>query len=103
MSRTQTLKSYTTKTVALAATPEVLQATQEFVKSILIQAPATNTDFVYVGDSAAQLVAIAPGKSITFYGDNLDHGTYAKFDLSQIWVKVNVNGEKVNYMSMSGI
>lgn len=102
MSRKQILKAYSNKTVALAATPEALTATSEYVKSVTIQGLATNTDFVYVGDSTGQLYAVAPGKSICIHGDGLDYGGFGEIDISLIWIRVLVNGEGVSYLALSG-
>ena len=103
MSRTQVLTTNVTKTIALAATPEVIVASQIFVKSVVIQALVTNTDFLYIGDSTRQLFALSPGRSLTIQGDNMDNGTSGKVDLNTIWAKVNVNGEGLNFVYLAGL
>ncbi len=103
MSRTQVFTNPANKVVASNAVPEQLQASSQFVKSFIIEALPGNTDFIFIGDSTRQTMAIAPGKAITVHGDNMDNGTYAKIDLSSIYVKVNVNGEGVAYLILVGL
>lgn len=100
MPRIQSLSTYTNKLVAAAATPEVLYASSKKVSSVIIQALSTNTDFIYIGNSSNQTFALAPGKSIEIHGDGLDHGTSAWFDINEIYIRVNVNGEGVAYMTL---
>lgn len=100
MSRIQTIVGYTPKVIAAAATPETLTVTQKFVKSIIIQAAATNTDFMYVGDASFQNFALSPGKSLEIHGDNLDHGTGGILDISTIYIRAAVNGESVVYATL---
>ena len=103
MARTQEFKAYSTKTVALAGTAEQLTATEKFVKSFAVQGLPTNTDYVYIGDINGQNFAIAPGKSITINGDNMDNGTSGKIDLSTVYIDVLVNGEGVAYVALEGL
>lgn len=100
MARQQLLTGYATKLVAAAATPEKIQNTSKNVCSIVIQALATNTDFIYWGDASNQNFALAPGKSIEIHGDNLDHGASAFLDISTIYIRVSVNGEGVSYVTL---
>lgn len=77
------------KTVAAAATPESLVAASTTIKnSVLIQAKPANTDTVYIGDSASQPNELEPADAIVVVID----------DLVKIYVKVDVNGEGVNYI-----
>ena len=55
-----------------------------------------------MGDATRQLFAIAPGKAMTLHGDGLDQGGFGEIDLSLIYVKVNVNGEGLNYLTLTG-
>jgi hypothetical protein len=103
MARTQVLTGYTNKTVASSLVPEKMIATQTFVKSFIVESLVGNTDYVYIGDATNQTVAIAPGKALTVNGDNMDNGTSGKIDLSTVYVKVNVNGEGVAFMSLVGL
>lgn len=100
MARSQTFTSYPNKTVAASATPEALYGSTKSVASVVIQALATNTDFVYIGNSSQQLFALSPGKSIEIHGDALDHGTSGVLDISLIYVKVAINGEGVAFMTL---
>jgi len=77
------------KTVAAAATPEVLVATSTLVKnSVIIQAKSTNTGAVYVGDATNQDVELNALDSVVVVCDNLN----------LIYIKVAVNGEGVNFV-----
>lgn len=101
MPRKQTPQTLANKTVAAPATPEALTASTTLVGSFLVQALSTNTDFVYIGDSAAQNYALAPGKGVEIHGDNLDHGTGAILDISQFYCRVLVAGNGVSIFSLS--
>lgn len=79
-----------------------LVSTSIYVKSVIIQAKPSNTDYVYVGDSSGQYHAIEPARSIVIYGDALDNGTDAQLDLSTVYVNSNVNNEGVSFMYMLG-
>lgn len=102
MARQQTLTTYPNKNVAAAATPEVLYASSKLVCSLVVQALSTNTDFIYVGTSARQLFALAPGKSLELHGDSLDNGAQAYLDINTIYIRVAVNGEGVAFMTCDG-
>lgn len=103
MARTQSLVSNAVLTIASSATPQQLSVTQIFVKSFLIQALPTNTDFVYWGDLTRQNMPLSPGKGIEVNGDAMDQGTTGKIDLSTIYVKSNVNGEGVSFTYLLGL
>lgn len=103
MARLQVLKSNATLVVPVAGTPVPLSGTEIFTKSVLIQALPTNTDFVYVGDSAIQNYGLSPGKAVEIHGDNMDNGTSGKLDLTSIYVDALVNGEGVTFMYLERI
>jgi hypothetical protein len=103
MARTQVLTAFTSLTVVAPATPEALSASENFVKSFAIQGLPTNTDFVFIGDAFLQEYAIAPGKSVTITGDNMDNGTAGKIDLASVYVRVLVAGEGVAFLALEGI
>lgn len=100
MPRSQLIKAYSSKIVAASATPEKIYAVEKLCSSIVIQALATNTDFIYVGDATSQNFALAPGKSVEIHGDNLDHGGSSWLDISTIYIRVAVNGEGVSFMTL---
>lgn len=98
MSRLQILTANNQVNVAIAGTAVPLVGTSTYVKSVVIQARPSNTDFVQIGDSANQNFSLAPGKSVEIHGDNMDNGTSAKLDLNSIYVNALVNGEGVYFM-----
>lgn len=103
MARTQVLTANTTLTVPVAGTAVPLTGTQNFVKSVIVQALPGNTDFVYVGNSAVQNYALSPGKAVEIHGDNMDNGTTAKLNLNTIYVDADVNNEGVTFMYLEGL
>lgn len=76
------------KTVAAAATPEVLAASTPVKNSVIVQAKSTNTGAVYVGNATNQHVELNALDSVVVVCDNLN----------LIYIKVAVNGEGVNYV-----
>lgn len=88
------------KVVALAITPEVL-TTPGSCNHVWIGAPVSatetplNTEVVFIGDSSEQNIPILPDdyEGITIAIDNTD----------DIYVKVSVNGESVNYRVFSNV
>jgi hypothetical protein len=74
------------KVVAAAATPEALAA-DVACRRVCIQAKTTNTQSIFVGNAAGQYLELAPGASVERYPSNLN----------LIYIKVQVNGEGVNY------
>ena len=103
MARLQILTANAPIVVAAAGTPVPLTATQNFVKSVIVQANPTNTDFVYVGDASVQNFGLSPGKSLEIHGDNMDNGTSGKLDLNTIYIDALVNGEGVTFMYLERI
>lgn len=103
MARLQVLTTNAALPVPVAGTPVPLMATQTFVKSVIIQADPTNTDFVYVGNATIQNYGLSPGKSVEIHGDNMDNGTSGKLDLNTIYVDSLVNGEGVTFMYLDRI
>lgn len=85
------------KTVALVAVPEPLSAARVTAAWVEVQALATNTGSVYVGDST-----IAPGRGheLANPGDSMLfpwYGPAASYDLNRIYVATAVPGEGVSY------
>lgn len=76
------------KTVSATGTPEALASSTTVKNSVLIQAKSTNTASVYIGNSSFQYVELRPVDATVVIIDNL----------ATIYVKVDVNGEGVNYM-----
>lgn len=103
MSRIQNLRSGSTVIVSTGGTPVRLSATPLYVKSVIVQARTANTDFVYVGDSTAQLQALEPRRSLKVWGDAMDNGTSAKINLQDVWVNANVSGEGVTFTYLEGL
>jgi len=77
------------KTVAAAATPEVLAASTKLKKGVIVQAKSTNTGAVFVGNQAGQFHELNALDSVIIPWDNL----------ALVWIKVAVNDEGVNYMA----
>lgn len=103
MSRPQNLRSGSITVVASAGVAVRLSSTDLYVKSVIIQARTANTDFVYVGDSTAQLQALEPRRSLKVWGDNMDNGTSGKINLRDVWVNANVSGEGVTFTYLEGL
>lgn len=87
-------------TTAGVATP--LSVTDLYVKSVIIQALDSNTDFVQIGDATTQSHDIEPRRSLVIYGDPLDNGTGAQINLATIYFDVLVNGEGISVMYLEG-
>lgn len=77
------------KVVAAAATPEALAASTA-CRSVIVQAKKTNTKSVYLGNAAGQYVEVEAGASVLIPVANL----------STVYVKVQQNGEGVNYLGV---
>jgi len=85
------------KTVALVAVPEPLTAARVVAGWTLVQALATNTGAVYVGDST---VSPTRGTALAKPGDSVLlpwYGPASGYDLSRIYIAVAVPGEGVSY------
>ncbi|MEO8839792.1 MAG: hypothetical protein ABI351_13910 [Herbaspirillum sp.] len=80
-----------------------LYSSTKLVKSVLIMAPLTNVDFVYIGDSLTQNIPLAPGKSCELTGDNYDVGASARYDLSIIYIRALSDGDKVSVSIGDGL
>lgn len=102
MSRMQKLTAGTTINLTVPGPAVPLSATSLKVKSVIIQAKVSNADFVFVGDSVAQLQALEPRRSLKIWGDNLDHGTAALIDLAEIYVSGLINGDGVTFTYLEG-
>jgi len=103
MARLQVLTANAPLTVTVPGTPVPLVGSQIFVKSVVIQANPTNTDYVYVGDGTIQNFGLSPGKSVEIHGDNMDNGTSGKLDLNTIYIDALVGGEGVTFMYLERI
>lgn len=75
------------KIVASASTPEAL-ATSTYCKYVIIQAKYDNTGIVQLGNGSSQKVKLYAGDSVRIDIDNL----------ADVYVKVSVDGEGVNYL-----
>jgi hypothetical protein len=78
------------KTVASTATPEALAASTVSI-SVLVQAKSANTKSVFIGTNTNQFLELLAGQSVAFDVANLN----------QVFIKVGVNGEGVNYLGAS--
>ncbi len=77
------------KSVASAGTPEAL-AGSPTVTSVVVQSKPTNSKSLFIGTNATQKVELLPGASLAFNVTNLN----------LVFVKVQVNGEAVNYLGV---
>ena len=83
------------KNVTLAVTPEALQANRLTSDYIRIRAKTTNTNPVYIGDSASQDFPLSAGQELPL-SEVLDrNGGSSLIDLAQIYCKATTNGEGV--------
>ena len=103
MARQQILRSNAPLVVPTPGTAVPLVGSELFVKSVLIQALPTNTDFILVGDGTIQNYSLSPGKALEIHGDNMDNGTSGKLDLSLIYVDAIVAGEGCYFMYLERI
>jgi hypothetical protein len=78
------------KNVAATGTPEPLAGSTTSV-SVTVQAKSTNTRSVFVGNATNQFVELPPGASVALNVTNLN----------QVFIKVQVNGQGVNYLGVS--
>jgi hypothetical protein len=78
------------KSVASAGAPEALAASTASL-SVVVQAKRSNTRSVLLGTSSVQFLELLPGESVGFDVQNLN----------QVYVKVSVNGEGVNYLGVA--
>ena len=88
------------KTVTLAGTAEALTATSKLVVSIMIQAEATNTGKIFVGDSDVSSVlyagCITAGNTLTIEPPVMGGAGAFEFDLSTIYIDSEVNTDGVS-------
>jgi len=81
------------KLVTAAATPEALAASTTIKSMVHVRAKPSNTDAVYIGNSAGVTTAdgypLDPGESLPIEID----------DLAKVFIRVAVNGEGVNYIA----
>lgn len=103
MSRTQEFTPRAVVNIANAGVPQQLSPTRHFVKSLMISALPTNTDFLYVGDATTRTIPLQPGQFIAINADALDVGGGGKFDLSTVWIDALVSGEGFSWAYMEGI
>lgn len=103
MSRTQIFTTGGVINVASSLTPQRLSAVDLYVKSVVIQGLTSNTDFVFIGDSLSQVIALEPRRNAVIWGDNMDNGTAAKINLKDVFVRCLVNGEGVAFSYLRGL
>jgi len=77
------------KVVASAATPEAL-AGSTVSTSVVVQSKPANTKSLFIGTNTTQKLELLPGATVAFNVTNLN----------QVFVKVQVNGEGVNYLGV---
>ena len=100
-----------TKTVATAGTRvEVTTSTTILPTSIYFEALATNTGYIYIGDSTVSstvyFARLSPGQGFTFSSDGVGgSGRVGSigFQLSAFYVDSSVSGEKVQVTYMNQI
>lgn len=88
------IKSFV-KNVALAATPEALSANRLASDFIKIKAKTTNTNPVFIGDSASQDYPLTAGQELSLAEILENNGKNAILDLAKIYCKVTTNTEGV--------
>lgn len=89
------LKGLGLVTVASSAAPAQVSATSIRTPGASLQAPAANTGNIRIGNSAVSTtyaVELRPGECVEITGP-LIRGMEDEFDLSQIYIDVDVNGE----------
>lgn len=89
------------KTVALAGTAEPLIAINTIIQSIVIQAESDNSGKIYIGNntvSSTNTVALTAGNSLDFSGDSMGMGGDYEFDLSQIYIDADTDGDGVTVL-----
>lgn len=85
------------KSVAAAGTREALVRTRTPAAWVIVQATQTNTGKVYVGGNT---VAVGAGVTLASPGDSVTfpyQGGLGAYDLKEIYVDAEVNGEGVDY------
>ena len=89
-----------TKTVTTAGTQEQLTTLGVDVPMVIIQAPATNTLRLYVGDSTVSstncLASLSAGSSVELSAARFGSAD-AGIRLSDIWVDVGTSGDKASF------
>lgn len=94
------------KTVSVAGTREKASASQLLVRSFMIQALATNTNNVYIGDSSVSStvfgIKLAAGNAVTVEAPVMGVGGSNDLDLSDWWLDVDTNGEGVSIIYLKG-
>lgn len=104
MSRTQYFRGKGTTTLLLANTPYQMIGVTDFVKSAIVQAGQGNTGVVTIRDELGNaLVQLSAGRGATFKGDNMDNGTTAKFDASNLYAESTVAGDQVTLACTEGL
>lgn len=89
------------RNVTTAGTQLPLVATPTFVRSLVIQARRGNTQAVYIGTSAidnATGISLLAGETLAYDGPRDKHGVSSTFNLADIYVDSNVNGEGVTFI-----
>lgn len=87
------------KTVTTAGTRVQASATSIFTPDVTVQALASNTGVIYVGDvtvSSTAGIALTAGQSVSFSIEPAGLGN--DIDLSLVYLDSSVNGEKANVM-----
>lgn len=103
MPRTQTVVSTINVNVPVPGTPVPLSSSDLWVTSFIIKATPGNTGFIYVGGAGGiGLMPMEPGRSMEFWGDNLDNGTTALINLAEVFIDADVAGEDVYLMYLGG-
>lgn len=90
------------KTVTTAGTEERLATTSTKYHMIVLQAECDNTNNVYIGGSgvsSANGITLDACETFTFSANTI-RGTNITFDLYNIWVDVDTNGEGVKILGI---
>ena len=91
-------------TIAVGGTGQSLYPSGAlYVKSFTIQALSTNTGIVSFGDSTTQSMTLTAGRAATFYGDNMDNGTSARINVSDVYVTSTVAGDGVAIICLENL
>lgn len=104
MPRIQKLFATIGATVPVPGTVEPLSPTDLWVTSFIVKAQPGNTGFIYIGTNevGVNLMPMEPGRSMEFWGDNLDNGTTALINLAEIYIDADIADDGVTILYLGG-
>lgn len=80
------------KQVASTGTPEALSATSIKPGGLVIQAPTSNTNTIFIGNDTEQWFGLEPGELVDIV-EVMHTFPFERFDMSEIYIRVSINGE----------